>query len=423
MRGESAHLPEIKHLDRNCLGSFDQVLHEPREGQLIDLELVHPSMREHISQIRITEINKDGLHVDVHVLHDDEPEEEIAGDGDAETVAFQMWSLPARQFNGLWETLEFDEDTPVKERLLRYISTSMRFSACSVNSNIIPCNRVVLLHGPPGTGKTSISKALAQKLAIRNLQKYQHTYLIEVNAHSLFSKWFSESGKMVMGMFSRITEILEDDDSFVCVLIDEVESLSAARESALSGNEPSDSLRVVNALLTQLDGLKRFANALVLATSNLTGAIDAAFLDRADIKQYIGPPSTSARYSILASCIRELISKQILSTARTYKSGGPLMTWDAVLRILPPTECREFNMFANLPMIEENEDCIYSMMLYSLAQECEGFSGRSLRKLPFTACALFMEQDSGGEFDIHHFLRGMRGAIQYEIQCRRDLDQ
>ena len=47
---------------------------------------------------------------------------------------------------------------------------------------------------------------------------------MEVNAHSLFSKWFSESGKMVQGMFARITELLEDGDALVCVLIDEVES-------------------------------------------------------------------------------------------------------------------------------------------------------------------------------------------------------
>ena len=80
-----------------------------------------------------------------------------------------------------------------------------------------------------------------------------------MNAHSLFSKWFSESGKMVMSMFARIRELLEDGDAFVCVLVDEVESLAAARSSAAAGTEPSDSIRVVNALLTQLDGLKRCA--------------------------------------------------------------------------------------------------------------------------------------------------------------------
>ena len=63
---------------------------------------------------------------------------------------------------------------------------------------------------------------------------------------------------------------------------------------------------MVNALLTQLDGLRRYKNALVLTTSNLTGAIDAAFVDRADIKQYVGPPGVAARYQILGSCLQEL---------------------------------------------------------------------------------------------------------------------
>ena len=235
---------------------------------------------------------------------------------------------------------------------------------------------------PGPTRAASLCKGLAHKLAVRTSGTYSQGHLIEVNAHSLFSKWFSESGKLVMSMFARagstsrqlgqltaralgerhmrapcprvrmvsaraayrfarIREILDDGDGFVCVLIDEVESLTAARQAAVAGSEPSDAVRVVNALLTQLDQLRRYKNALVLTTSNITGkclkrnspraaapppfygaclstaptgatslsrlsamaltylrtyllmagAIDDAFLDRADIKQYIGPPS------------------------------------------------------------------------------------------------------------------------------------
>jgi SpoVK/Ycf46/Vps4 family AAA+-type ATPase len=132
---------------------------------------------------------------------------------------------------------------------------------------------VVLLHGPPGTGKTSLCKALAQKLSIRLGDYYTSMYLMEVNSHSLFSKWFSESGKLVLKLFQQLHEYLEDSQAFVFVLIDEVESLTAARQAALSGSEPSDAIRVVNALLTQIDGLRRFPNALLLTTSNLIEAI------------------------------------------------------------------------------------------------------------------------------------------------------
>lgn len=72
------------------------------------------------------------------------------------------------------------------------------------------------------------------------------------------------------------------------------------------GNEPSDSIRVVNAVLTQVDQIKRFPNVLILATSNMTETIDIAFVDRADIKQYLGIPSVPAIYKIYYSCIQEL---------------------------------------------------------------------------------------------------------------------
>jgi len=101
-----------------------------------------------------------------------------------------------------------------------------------------------------------IFRGLAQKLAIRLSGQFQYGQLVEVNAHSLFSKWFSESGKLVQKLFGKIEELVEERDSLVIVLIDEVESLTAARKSALSGSEPSDAIRVVNAVLTQIDKLK-----------------------------------------------------------------------------------------------------------------------------------------------------------------------
>jgi len=135
---------------------------------------------------------------------------------------------------------------------------------------------------------------------------YSQSRLLEINSHSLFSRWFSESGKLVQRLFSNIMEMVEDEDCFVVVLIgkfgvcmdhraisysalDEVESLTAARAGAMAGTEPSDGLRVrpqvclmtifhkvykvVNALLTQLDKLRYEKNVLVMSTSNLAKAI------------------------------------------------------------------------------------------------------------------------------------------------------
>ena len=294
-----------------------------REGELLDTAAVE-RLSKSIHHIRVCDLDDavDGtVHLYLHSLYDEEPAEETA-EGDESTVAFQMWSLPALPFDGLWETLLFEED--VKKRLLRYVSSSVHFASMQVDSQVIAWNRVVLLHGPPGTGKTSLCRGLAHKLSIRLSGRYRQSHLLEINAHSLFSKWFSESGKMVMSMFARVTELLEEGDAFVTVLIDEVESLSAARQAAVSGGEPSDAVRVVNALLTQLDQLRRFPNVIVLATSNLMGAIDPAFIDRADLKLYIGPPGVSASYHILSSCVSELCRARIVSAADTFLSLSSL---------------------------------------------------------------------------------------------------
>lgn len=110
-----------------------------------------------------------------------------------------------------------------------------------------------------------------------------------------------------MKLFTSIKEVAEDPKSLVIVLIDEVESIAYARDS-VSSNEPSDSLRVVNAVLTQLDQLRNYSNVLVLTTSNLSESIDLAFVDRADLKQYVGFPSVVAIFHIFKSAIDELIT-------------------------------------------------------------------------------------------------------------------
>ena len=69
---------------------------------------------------------------------------------------------------------------------------------------------------------------------------------------------------------------------------------------------------MVNALLTQLDKLRLHPNVLVLATSNIPNAIDAAFVDRADIKQFVPLPPAEAVYWILRGCLVDLRDKGMI---------------------------------------------------------------------------------------------------------------
>nr|XP_058971298.1 pachytene checkpoint protein 2 homolog [Pocillopora verrucosa] len=344
-----------------------------------------------VSKERQSNLKNCKLAIHVFQLHDDGPAtEELEED----IAAANHWLLPSEDFHGVWESLIFDSD--VKAQLINYAMTTLLFSDRGVNSNIISWNRVILLHGPPGTGKTSLCKALAQKLSIRLSDRYSYGQLIEINSHSLFSKWFSESGKLVMKMFQKIQELIDDKDALVCVLIDEVESLTAARKSAMQGQEPSDAIRVVNALLTQIDHIKRFPNVIILTTSNVTGAIDLAFVDRADIKQYIGPPSVNAIFSIYHSCIAELMRAGIISPVQQILGIRDL----EVLRFV------------------HNDATNLSLELLEIARKSHGLSGRTLRKIPFLAHARHVQTPAVA---LAAFLSALSWTVDKQFEDRKNL--
>lgn len=365
----------------------DVILHENvRQLDICDIDdsILDQLNKEHFQDGKYKLLNLDAFKLQIHVYYLDPnglQSECIEDSGDAsETCSSNHVQLPCEEFHGLWNSLIYDDN--IKEMLLQYAEISMKFSHSKVNSNIISWNRVILLHGPPGTGKTSLCKAVAQKLAIRLQSQYKVAEFIEINSHSLFSKYFSESGKLVQKMFSKIKEAVEYENSLVCLLIDEIESLTRARESVLSGTEPSDGVRVVNAVLTQIDQLKRYPNVLIFTTSNLTGAIDLAFVDRADIKQYIGFPSTAAIFKILSSCVDEL-----------KKSG----------LVLSDVSCEEQNK--------------------RLMQACRsgaGLSGRALRKIPFLA---FVKYIPNNPVPMNTFLSALEKTVQdllAEQKCLTD---
>lgn len=155
-----------------------------------------------------------------------------------------------------------------------------------------------------------------------------------------------------MKQFSKIRDVADDPECLVFVLIDEIESVASQRSNIDSGTEPTDSIRVVNAILTQLDSLKRYPNILVLSTSNLVQKIDSALLDRADLKEYIPLPGVKVLQKILATATIELVEKGILSG---------------------PNELSSAQLESALVNVAEK------------AQKAK-ISGRSIKKLPFLAC-------------------------------------
>lgn len=131
-----------------------------------------------------------------------------------------------------------------------------------------------------------------------------------------------------------------------------------------SKNEPSDGLRVVNALLTQIDLLKNHGNVLVLATSNLKNSIDDAFLDRADVTYFVDLPTHETAYDILYSCIVE------------FKKKGLVNKEDLIL---------SYKFFQGCGASESEAQMEGSNELISIVKVMKPSSARLLRKVAFQA--------------------------------------
>jgi hypothetical protein len=290
----------------------------------------------------------------IHIYTSQNEVHEEPIDDEGVSTAFSTTTLPSRTLNGLWQSLHYERG--IQYELLRYVNASLTFSLYNVDTNLISFNHLILLHGPPGTGKTSLCRALAHKMAIRLSGHAVH--LLEIKAHELFSKWFSESGKLIARMFDEIEELTRNECNFVFVLVDEVESLIMARRASLQGNEPSDSVRAVNALLTQLDKLKTRSNVIIMATSNIIECLDEAFMDRVDWSIRIPLPSIRVAYTMLVKATNELMRVHLISP---------------------------FVMLAEYEAVELTSGYHHSLKLLDVCKEAEGISGRALKRLPFLA--------------------------------------
>ncbi|KAK9171878.1 ATPase family associated with various cellular activities (AAA) family protein [Cryptosporidium meleagridis] len=346
------------------------------------------------------------FNIYIYQLHEKSEEEyymesNTSDEKNTDPPIWKYWSLPNIEFHGLWDVLHYDNN--LKQQLLDYTSTSLILSDCQIDFNVINWNHLILLYGSPGTGKTSISRAISQKIGMRYFHRYKNIYLLEISAHSLFSKWFSESGKTVVKLFSKIKGLLEEPDSFVNIVIDEIESISTARKQSLGRNEPSDSIRVVNALLTQIDALKKYSNTLIMTTTNIPDSIDEAFLDRADLKLHIPLPSIYTRYTILLECIEELIFKKVV-----YSKNSDYVKILSFKEITKYSNHTGNNQIEHTNNYDQPQINVSKSLLY-ISKVSEGFSGRNLRKLPFVS--LLSSYHHGVPLDIQVFLEKMKYIV------------
>ncbi|KAK0334819.1 hypothetical protein LTR91_024996 [Friedmanniomyces endolithicus] len=153
----------------------------------------------------------------------------IRQDADADMPQARVLALPNVILKDESDSLVFDDGLP--SRLLRYLVRMigmMRQPGLTLAT--FNWNRLCLLHGPPGSGKSTLCRALAQKLSIRLGQTFPRATLIELNTSSMLSKYFGESGKLISATFERIYAAAQDPGALICVVMDEVETIAGSRE-------------------------------------------------------------------------------------------------------------------------------------------------------------------------------------------------
>ncbi|WP_231514726.1 ATP-binding protein [Mycobacterium sp. URHB0044] len=254
-------------------------------------------------------------------------------------------ALPADHHDGPWDHIL----TPpgVKERLLNHALLTLLHGPALATLAGLP-HGLIILAGPPGTGKTTLARGLAQ-MAARAVAKRGATTYVEIDPHAFPSEMLGESQRNIALLMTDTIPELAARRPHTVVLIDEVESFAVRRSAASFGSNPVDVHRATDALLAGIDAVAAdLPRVLFVATTNFVEAVDEAFLSRADLVVQLTLPD--------AATIAQILRHSLLELSVLWPAVGSLA----------------------------DDDGLHA----KLATACAGWDGRRVRKLVLSALAL-----------------------------------
>ena len=180
-----------------------------------------------------------------------------------------------------WEDIGGLED--VKEELIQAVSWPLRHAEVFERYSVQP-TRGIMLHGPSGTGKTLLAKALAKESGVN---------FISVKGPSLMSRYVGESERAIREVFRTARQAAPS-----ILYFDEIESLIPIRGREAGGSAFTE--RVIGQFMSEMSGIEDLQGVVVLATTNRLDLVDPALLvaGRFDLVLELPLPDAEARESI-----------------------------------------------------------------------------------------------------------------------------
>jgi transitional endoplasmic reticulum ATPase len=180
-----------------------------------------------------------------------------------------------------WSDIGGLED--VKQQLREAVEWPLKYQDIFERMGIRP-PKGILLYGPQGVGKTLLAKAAATESGAN---------FIAVNGPEILSKWVGESERAIREIFRRARMVAP-----AIIFLDEIDSIAPARGSRVDSGVTD---RIVNQLLTEMDGIKPLRGVVVIAATNRPDLLDPALLrpGRFDRIIKVPPPDRKARLEIL----------------------------------------------------------------------------------------------------------------------------